>query len=368
MFFEKLSEQFSEFKRQLILALGAILVVMAITAGIVLSVDEPFLGTWGALFFISCVPAQVLLGVWRNTEFPNSLMTVRQPTKGIINLVITFTIGLFVTIVSFYTVGGGAFFPRPPLIHYSIVTVVITFWFVIVWQCWPVKSTDKNPFFLAIVMFLIIYGMGYFVFMSLFSFEFMSKLPVYVAEIDPGGLFDAWYAVSFLVTTVAVIFTMVLLDFWPTTIWVKSDNKFLWGLVNTIIILGVSGGIYSIAIINFDADPVKYLIHGPVSFIFGVFIPLNLLEGKLFHVNKQPVKGVMLIFVSVLSGFILNKIYFGFPQILPTKMTSGFPSYELELWVANAMLAFSFPILVAFTDHFNFWPLRVSKDDGTEKN
>ena len=41
-------------------------------------------------------------------------------------------------------------------------------------------------------------------------------------------------------------------------------------------------------------------------------------------------------------------------------LKSGAPVYALELWVANAMLAFSFPILVAITDHLQFWPMRVN--------
>jgi len=352
----------SEIKSQLILAIGTIIVVMTMTAGLVIFIDEPFLGTWGALFFIACVPAQVLLGIWKNSGYPVVLTKVRQPLKGLGYLLITILIGLLVSTLVFVVVGGSIWLPRPPVIHYIIVTVVVTFWYVIVWQCWPVSLIKKNnPFLQFVIMYFVVYGFGYLVFDSLFNFDFLRGTEIYVAEIDPGGIFNAWYAVSFLVTTVSVIFALVLLENWPVSIWLKPDRMFLWGALNTLIVLSVSSLIYGVVIFYLDVDPVKYLIHGPVTFIFGVFIPLNLFEGKLYKLRLQPVKGIMLLLVSVICGYLLNKLYFGFPGVLLNEKTSGFPTYELELWVANAMLAFSFPVLVAFTDHFNFWPLRLSK-------
>lgn len=37
-------------------------------------------------------------------------------------------------------------------------------------------------------------------------------------------------------------------------------------------------------------------------------------------------------------------------------------AYDLELWVSSAMLAITFPIMVAFAGFFDFWPLARSLD------
>ena len=42
-------------------------------------------------------------------------------------------------------------------------------------------------------------------------------------------------------------------------------------------------------------------------------------------------------------------------------LTSGTPQYSLELWTASAMLAITFPLMVAFADYFAFWPIHKSR-------
>ena len=38
-------------------------------------------------------------------------------------------------------------------------------------------------------------------------------------------------------------------------------------------------------------------------------------------------------------------------------LAGGKPNYDLELWLASAMLAITFPFMVVFADFFDFWPL-----------
>jgi hypothetical protein len=65
----------------------------------------------------------------------------------------------------------------------------------------------------------------------------------------------------------------------------------------------------------------------------------------------------VLILVAVvlsLASFALYKFAcqkaFGLP--------SGPPSYDRELWLASAMLAVTFPMMVAYANFFQFWPFR----------
>jgi len=43
-----------------------------------------------------------------------------------------------------------------------------------------------------------------------------------------------------------------------------------------------------------------------------------------------------------------------------TRLAAGSPAYELEIWVANAMLGITFPLMVVFADFFEFWPLEAA--------
>ena len=346
-----------------VLAFSSLGLVVALAMTVMATVNEPFLGTWLALFFISCVPAQVLLGQWLELGFPRFIAQARQPTRGILCVLMCAGIGLAVTTLTHLFVGGGIAFPRPPVIHYSIVTVVLTFWFVIVWQCWPLSESARRPGWLALALAVVAYLIGYGLFSQLFSFEVMSDSDVYVASLDPKGLLPAWTVISFLVTTVAVIFALVLFDFWPVSALVRPTQPFLWGIACSSLIILITLAIHGTAIFYFHLDPVKYLVHGPVSFIFGVFVPLNLFEGKLLSGRQPLIRGSLLVLLSALSGLLLNRLYFGLSDVVAGTMASGAPSYELELWAANAMLAFSFPILVALTDHFRFWPLRSGSEE-----
>jgi hypothetical protein len=33
------------------------------------------------------------------------------------------------------------------------------------------------------------------------------------------------------------------------------------------------------------------------------------------------------------------------------------PAYDHELWIANALLSITFPVISVYTGFFNFWPL-----------
>lgn len=352
---------------------SVIMLVVVLVMLITSNVEEHFLSTWLAMFFIACVPTQVLLGVWQDVNFPKKLPELKQPMQGILLICMSAFIGILMTVVIFYSVGGGISLPRPPMMHYLIVTVVFTFWYVIVWQLWPLNVesqpllADKpppffrkrfQPYMMMLCLFIVAYGFGYIFFNTLFNFEFMLESAIYVPEIDPKGVFHAWYIISFMVTTVAVIFTLVLFDFWPVSYWIKPKQTFIWGSVNSVLILALSMVIYGFAINYCQLDPVIYLVHGPVSFIFGVFIPLNVFEGKLWKGSSPIKRGGMLCLVSIFSGFILNRLYFYLGSMIAEDSESGWPTYALELWVANAMLAFSFPIMVSITDQLKFWPLR----------
>ncbi|MCG8316387.1 MAG: hypothetical protein MI976_24515 [Pseudomonadales bacterium] len=340
------------------LAVTTLILVLLITAAIHLLVSEPVLGTWGALWLISCVPSQVCVGMLMQKGYPKIVADMNQPFKGFCYVLLSLVLGAIFTLLSFYTVGGGVELPRPPLIQYSIVTVVITFWFVIIWNFWPLRVENTHPLVVAITLYSVCYLFGYLVFNGLFNFDFLQGSPIYVDSIDPKGLFNGWYVVAFLVTSVAMIFTLVLLEFWPVYRWATEDQQLRANLIATSLLLVATGTVFYACLFIFDLDPVQYLVYGPVTYIFGVFVPLNLYRGSLLKHLQQPLRGGVLVLVSVASGILLNFLYLAFANNVLPAMEQGAPTYALELWLANAMLAFSFPVLVAITDHLEFWPIQ----------
>jgi len=343
--------------KQSIKAVYALLVMLILTAGIMSLVEYTFLETWLAFFFILCVPVQVAIGELLIEQKPSFLISLPQPYKGLCIVVISAILGIGYTLLSFYTVGGGLNAPGPPLIAYSIVVVVTTFWFVIVWRCWPISVFTQNVYLRCIAILTLPFIIGYLVYTALFNFSFLQGTPLYQPSLDPNGLFTSWNVTAFLVTTVALLFSLVLFEF---RLFSRFMNRpLMWGISNTALILFMASFIYLISVKLAGIDPVVYLINGPITYIFGVFIPLNLFGGALFQNVKQPKKGVYLMIISIISGLILNILYKLFAAYFgPDVSNEVSNSYALELWMANAMLAFSFPILVALTDHFKFWPLK----------
>ena len=337
---------------QLIRATFSLLTMFVLAACIMLLVEYDFVETWLALFFIMCVPAQVAAGELLAAGKPSQLLALPQPARGLAIAGFCGASAYLFVILSHQVLGGNQD-PGPPLISYSIVVVVVTFWFAIVWRCWPLSTLSQSPYWRCLSILTVPFVLGYGIFHLLFNFRFLQSSPLYHASLDPGGLFTSWYVIAFLVTTVAILFSLVLFEFKLFRRY--SDRAFLWGASNSLLILTIAAAIYYLAIGWLQLDPVVYLVNGPISYIFGVLIPLNLFKGELFSNVKQPRRGIYLVLVSTLSGIILNLLYHTFALNFGPDLAAT--AYGIELWLANAMLAFSFPILVALTDHFDFWPL-----------
>ena len=43
------------------------------------------------------------------------------------------------------------------------------------------------------------------------------------------------------------------------------------------------------------------------------------------------------------------------------RASAGPPTYDMEIWLASALLAVTFPFLIFFAEFFKFWPLAKSR-------
>jgi hypothetical protein len=106
-------------------------------------------------------------------------------------------------------------------------------------------------------------------------------------------------------------------------------------------------------------DLVVFMVRVCVSAIFGIFIILILFKNLPFLQLPQPMRGAVLCASAALLAIAMFALYQA-AAIMQFALKSGAPQYTLELWVASAMLAITFPLMVSFADYFAFWPVRKS--------
>ena len=335
-------------------SLAALIILAAF--GIISLFDEPVFSTWVAFLWMACVPMMLVLGIVWGGDYPPNLTRLPQPMRGLALLGLCICVGALVAYLTFSLVGEGRSPPLPPFMMYIIFGVVCTFWFTIVWQCWPVTAVSSHPLIAGISVLLFTYVGGWALFQFLFDFRFMAAAPVYVASMDPGGLFSGWTDLSFGVTTVAVIMTFVMLDFW--LLQSLAGRQPLFSIVASMVILGIAAAIYSTFVHVLGFDQVQYMVHGPIPYLFGTFFPLTLFENSLLKDRRQPVRGLAFVVVSFVIGNVLQVLYWWAGPHLSGPLVSGPPNYQQENWLASALLGITFPLIVIWAELFQFWPLR----------
>ena len=341
--------------KQPMLGLAALLLVIVVSLGIISLFDEATFSTWVAFLFMCCVPAQIVFALVWHCSIPAAAGKMGQPGRGITFTALTAAIGMVFAVLTYYLVGKGHGV-TPMLLMYTIMTVVVTFWFAVLWQCWPVTLFSDNPLVIGASALLVAYAGAYVLFVLLFDFSFLEGAPVYFSDADPGGLFMAWTAMSFFVTTVAMILTLVLFDFWPVAGIARPGAR---ALAATAVVLLPAAVIYYLAVCVAGMDKVRYLSLVPVSYIFGIFLPLSLMQGSLFTNLKQPLKGLALAVFCAIAAVILQQLYLLLGPIVSGPLAAGPEGhYQEELWLASALLGLTFPVLVVMTDYFEFWPLK----------
>ena len=185
----------------------------------------------------------------------------------------------------------------------------------------------------------------------------MQGAPVYVASLDPHGLFNAWNVVVFYVTAIAVMFLSLNFDLWPFTASPALMKQPVLGFVWTIVALVIGGLAFYLGVNVVGMDVVSFMVRVPIPFIFGTIIVLNMLHGSLFRRFAQPLKGVLNALASVVIGVALALLYGALAPVVSGAVKPGPPSYDYEIWLASALLAVTFPFLIFYAEFFKMWPL-----------
>ncbi|UCV27059.1 hypothetical protein [Ferribacterium limneticum] len=340
--------------------LTATCLVVTLSLAFCLAIPPEWLMGWGTLIPVAMVPAQIVISLFWGCGYPRQCAQLSQPWKGIAYLLATLLAGSLVAWVAWQTIGGGISPPLPFVNMYLIFSVAATLWLVVVFQGWPFNRLCSNSGLAGVLLWLWAYLLAYGLFRSLFDFSFLKEAPVYVAALDPGGVFMAWLPLIFSITSVMVLLTFVLFDFWPIQTLAGRFPIFgrqpYFAIFSGIFIVTITSGIWNFFVGTLGMDLVRFLVKVSVSGVFGIFVVLVMLDGLPSINYRQPWRGILLSGIATvlaIAGFNLYEFlalsYFALP--------AGQPGYVLELWIASAMLAITFPAMVGFAKYFDGWPL-----------
>jgi len=337
--------------------------MVALALGFVSLFTFPVFTGWVAYFLLCVIPMQIVVAVTWGAN-PGFVASSSQPAKGAVLTLTTLVVGIVVSALCYFTIGGRVSPPTPMLAMCSIVSVVITFWAAIMWGGWPFTGVVKHPIAAGLVLLVAAYIVNYVLFRVFFSYTFMEGAPVYVAAQDPKGLFPAWHALVFYLSCLSAMFLLVNFDLWPLTTSPGIMRQPVLGLVWTIVVLVLGGAAFYVGVVALGMDPVAFMVRVPVPFIFGTIVVQNMLKGSLFGGLTQPAKGVANVAAVIVIGESLSWVYGRLAPLVTGVVRPGPPSYDFEIWLASALLSVTFPLLIFYAEFFQFWPLQRAGERG----
>jgi hypothetical protein len=211
-----------------------------------------------------------------------------------------------------------------------------------------------------LAMLVAVYAINVLLFRLLFDYGFMRGAGVYVTSVDPGGMFHAIAALVFYVTFISVMFLMLSFDLWPLTLFPAVMRQPILGIVWTMICLIVGGAIFWIGTNVMQIDLMVFLVTVPIPYIFGTIIVLNIFQNSIAGRLSQPAKGCVNAALVAIIGTVLAQLFRALAPMVSGTLPSGPPTYDLEIWLASALLAVTFPFLIFFAEFFKFWPLATA--------
>ena len=338
-------------------ALGvmATAIVIAISLGFISLFDAGTFGGWVAFFNLCLIPMQIVIVVLWGAN-PSFVARFTQPLKGIVLLLVTMIAAAIIAPLALQAVGEGVSPPGPIPSHYAVIAVPTTFYMAIMFGGWPFMGRIRNPLLAGLTLLLASYLVTYAIFRVFFDYDFMQGAPVYLQS-APHGMFNAIMALVFYVTILAGMFVVPCFDLWPLTTMPGVMKQPVLGLAWTAIAIVIAAVAMNIGVGMMGMDPMAFLTKVTAPFIFGTIIVLNMLQNSLFANLAQPVKGILNTIAAAAIGVALALLYGALSPMISGRLASGPPTYDFEVWLANALLSVTFPFLIFHAAYFGYWPL-----------
>ncbi|MBN8283525.1 hypothetical protein [Zoogloea sp.] len=335
---------------------------------ICLLVRPEWLVGWGTVILVAMVPAQIVISLVWQARYPLVLAALPQPLRGMAFTALNGVIGAAVAYVAWRTVGGTLPVATPFLIMFLIFSVAITLVLVVPLQCWPFSSLIGHTGLKGAALVLAAYGLAYGGYLWLFDFGFLVGAPFYQPGLDPHGLFRAWTPLVFSIAMLVPVLGLVLFDFWPITKLTARlsvlGRQPMFGLIALTLILAVAAGLWAV-FVGQGLDPVVFMVRVCVTVNFGYFILLVMFEGVPQLRLPQPWRGLVLNGIAIGLAVLMLWLY---EHVAGQRfvLIAGAPGYAMELWLASAMLAVTFPLMVVVGSYFQFWPIARPASVGSD--
>lgn len=338
-------------------ALGIVstVIIMAIALGFISLLEAATFAGWVAFAALCVIPMEIVVGIiWgANPPFAASL---GQPSKGALLMLLTAVVAAVAAPLILNTIGEGVSPPGPIPTHFAIIAVVFTFWLAIMMGGWPLTAAIKSPVPAGLAVLVGAYLVTYAVFRVFFNYDFLQSAPVYLAS-APRGAFMGVEALVFCVTHVAAMFFVLCFDLWPFTTSPRVMKQPVLGIVWTAVTVALTSCAMYIGVSVMGTDPMVFLTRVTVPFIFGSIVVLNMFQNSLFASLQPPLRGVANAAVAISFGVGLASVYRLLAPAVTGELASGAPAYDFEIWLANALLGITFPLLVFHAVFFGFCPL-----------
>jgi hypothetical protein len=338
--------------------IAASALVIAVSIGFISLFDGPKFMGWVSFCLISVIPMEIVIGIaWgcKKLEFAASCP---QPIKGFLLILLTLLVGAVGGAATRAVVGGNIDSAVPMLMTCTIAMVVVTFTATIMFDGWPFSAFIKDPVTAGLSMLAACYVINYLLFRLFFDYAFMQSAPVYVASLDPHGLFNANLALVFYITFNSIMFLVINFELWPFTRSASLMRQPGLGLAWTLLCLVLGGIVFYIGIFALGIDPLLFMVRVPIPFIFGTIIVMNMLHGTLFKKFAQPARGVLNALTAAVIGTVLALLYGALSRSISGPLRSGPPANDFEIWLASALLGVTFPFLIFYAEFLQFWQLR----------
>lgn len=319
-----------------------------------LQVNPEWLTGWGTVILVAMVPAQIVISLVWQASYPKRLADLPQPLRGIAFTALNALVGATVAYLAWQTVGGGMDLPTPFLIMFLIFSVAVMLVLVVPLQCWPLAPAIRHPGLMGGALLVATYVLAYGLFRFLFDFGFLAEAPFYRPELDPHGLFMAWIPLVFAIAMLVPVLGLVLFDFWPVAALACKvpalGKQPVFGVLALALIVAVAGSLWAV-FVGQGMDQVLFMVRICVTVNFGYFILLVMFDGVPTLKLPQPWRGLVLNGAAVGLAVVMLKLYEAM-ALSHFALASGGPTYPLELWLASAMLAVTFPLMVVVGSYF----------------
>jgi len=323
---------------------------------VIVCMSQDFFNNWAGFLSISGIPALIIIAnIWEGKVPFLSEQKSRSLHIAVLGIIL-FIVGYAVSKYAIFMFGNSVTPPTVVAMMFVIFTVVMTIWILMVFQGWPFTQYITHPVILVLSLLCLIYLLSTVLYPVLFNFSGFGGLSVDTYDRLPAGVFEPWFIIVTMITTLAVIFALALYKQMPIKFFVHRLPQPLSGIFTLGTVLIISWAIMQI-VIRLQIDLVAFMVQGPISFLFGLFIIQDTTGNSLFLHRREFARGGILTAICLVLGISLYQAFEVFEKWWTGGLVAGPPMYQKELWLANAMLSVTFPMIIVIMNFFKGWPI-----------